>query len=80
MLSEGCYRTAIVQPIAIKTVDVPSIFHIKISPKRMGDINALNMIVTHEVDAIRVMLPYFKANPFNVWAMARRSNPAYQSI
>ena len=66
MLSDGCYKTAMVQPIAIKAVDVPSIFQMKISPKRMGDIKALNIIVTQEVDAIRVMLPNFKANPFSV--------------
>jgi len=79
MLSDGCYRTAVVQPKAIKAVDVPSIFHKNISPKRIGDIRALNMIVTQDVEAIKVMLPNFKANPFSVWAMPRRSSPAYQS-
>ena len=52
--------------MAINAVDVPSIFHEKSSPNRIGDIRALNIIVMHEVDAIKIMFPYFNAKPFSV--------------
>ena len=52
--------------MAINAVEVPSIFHENSSPKSIGDIIALNIIVMHEVDAIKIMLPYFNAKPFNV--------------
>ena len=69
-----------VHPKATKIVYDPSIVHEKFSPKRIGDINALKIIVIHDVDEIKIIFPKLRAIPLSVCAIPKRSKPKYQSI
>ena len=63
---EGYYKTAVMHPVAINKVEVPSILKSNFSPKINGHMKALNIIVMQDVDEIRITFPFLRAIPLNV--------------
>jgi len=57
---------AIVQPIEIRKMDKPSTFQRNFSFNMSGESMAVIMMQKQEVDEIRMMLPYFKANAVKI--------------
>lgn len=60
-MMSGCWLTAVKLPVATSRMVTPSSFHVNVSPSTSGLRMAVKMMVKHEVEEIRRMLPYFKA-------------------
>ena len=73
--SFGCCETAKMLPSPTRIIVTPSLFLSNFSFRIMGDKIPVNIIVTHDVEAMRMMFPSPNATALKVYEILRNMNP-----